>query len=394
MGFFSNATINRLNIHSGFNAGLWMLSDMLAPIYLYQQGLRLAEIFLVAAGFNLVRMLARPLMPFLIHRFGLNGALVAGYTLTALGVLLLLLVEGLDIWLLLHLVLFASGQALYWTSVHAFHSLAGDAEHRGKQIAIRNSMQMLVSAVVPLLSGWMAVMWGEKAYLWLVLPLLIAGLWPLLGCQVPAVSMRWSKAGQGHWKSYGSLLHVLTAAAGRIVQLVWALVLLFATDSMLEVGAWLALGVIAQVVWQLLLGAGADRTPPLRATHMFLLLNIALAILMAMVPLHMGTLLIIEILLGLISLYAGTLFSCCIYNDSQKSAEPMWYWFYAEYAWDLGSMAFCLFGAAWLWAEMPLRDLAWALIPATAACCCVLRRYFKRHHHTVQLVATTSDPVP
>ena len=94
MGFFSNAAVNRLALHSTLHQLAWSISGIFFTVFLIRAGFSPAGVFLVLAGMLAVRLALRPLVLAAVAAIGLRKTLIVGSVLCVPQILTLAAVHG------------------------------------------------------------------------------------------------------------------------------------------------------------------------------------------------------------------------------------------------------------------------------------------------------------
>src|ERR1700730_8402137 len=97
MGFFSNAAVNRLALHSTLHQLAWSVSGIFFTVFLIRAGFSPAGALLVLAGMLAVRLALRPLVLAAVAALGLRRTLILGSVLCAAQMLGLAAVQGVDV---------------------------------------------------------------------------------------------------------------------------------------------------------------------------------------------------------------------------------------------------------------------------------------------------------
>ena len=119
MAFFSNRTVNLLNIHYGVFALVMSGGGAFYAVFLLKSGVPVRLVFLALAAINLGRFILRPMVPTLAARFGLKPLLIAGTLVGACQYVFLARVDGVGPWLYALIALSSVGDTLSWTTYHA-----------------------------------------------------------------------------------------------------------------------------------------------------------------------------------------------------------------------------------------------------------------------------------
>ncbi|HEY7900379.1 MAG TPA: MFS transporter [Caulobacteraceae bacterium] len=150
MAFFSNAAVNRLNLHYGVRALAEGAGGLFYLVFLLKAGFSIPQTLLAMAAILGGRFLVRPFLTPLGIRFGLRPLIIAGGLLMGLQYPILAQVRGPGLMLLALIAVTSAADALYWPAFNAYFALIGDDEHRGRQIGVREALAALAGVVAPL----------------------------------------------------------------------------------------------------------------------------------------------------------------------------------------------------------------------------------------------------
>ena len=162
MSFFGNDAINRVNLQGGVQALAQGAGGLFLLVFLIRQGVPVPLAFLTQAAIVAGRFAVRPLMLPLAIRFGLKPLLIAGALAMAAQFPLLAEVRGVDAALLAFGLVCALADVLFYVPRNAYFAAAGDAEHRGKQVAIGQALEASAGIIAPLLGAWALVSVGPR----------------------------------------------------------------------------------------------------------------------------------------------------------------------------------------------------------------------------------------
>ena len=166
MSFFSNAAVNRLNLHSGIQTLAQEAGGLFVLVFLLRAGVPAPLVLCSMAAMTAGRFILRPFVLPFARRYGLRTTLVLGTVLEAAVFPILPFVNGVDAAFLAMVLVSPLGSVLYWTCYHGYFATVGDDEHRGGQVAVRTALMALVGIGAPLLGGWALYLGGP----WLAFP--------------------------------------------------------------------------------------------------------------------------------------------------------------------------------------------------------------------------------
>lgn len=375
MAFLRNDAINRVNLHTTIQAFAQGAGGLFFLVVLLESGVSVTAALLALAAVHAGRFVLRPLLLPLARRFGLRPLLVFGALVLALPYLLLAEVDGVGAAFYVFIALLAFGDIFYWVSYNAYFSALGDAEHRGHQVGIRESMVSVVNIVAPLVGAWGLVAAGPHWLFAGVALVQVLSVLPLLGA--PNVAVRAEAPGVLRAARLGVLLNAADAWFDSGFIFVWQIALFISLDrNIAAYGGAMALAGLVGAGGSLLLGRHVDLGHGRRSVV------IAYAIGMAVVALRAASFGSPWLAVGANALGALVLpliipvASSPVHNLAKASACTFRFHLAAEGGWDIGCVTGCLIAAA---IAASGASLAWGIamsIPVMACAAFVLWRYY------------------
>ena len=162
MAFFRNRAVNLLNLHYGIHAAALSGGGAFFFVYFLKNGFAPATVLLFIAAVLFGRFLIRPLILPVGVRWGVRRLLILGTLVVAIQYPMLAEVAGVGPLLIALCIVSAIGDAIYWTSYHAYFAALGDHEHRGHQLGAREALTAIVGIVSPLATGLILVEFGPR----------------------------------------------------------------------------------------------------------------------------------------------------------------------------------------------------------------------------------------
>lgn len=388
MAYLRNSTINCLNIQGALMGLLDQATLVFAPIYFYTQGFTLPEVFVLLAVLNVARLPLRLLSFPIVRRLGLRAALMVSAAGSCLSFPMLNLVKGCGGWLVAFVFVFALFSALYWHCYHTFYSMAGEKEHRGRHLSVALSLGTAVSALAPILSGFLIAKTGFQKYFLLPIPLMLLMLAVLSRSRdVPVHRVPW-REGRTLMFNLGARIHVAEASVLFPLSVGWTFVVyLFTGGRMAEFGGIVTFGLVIQILYQLWLGHIVDRGAGRSVAHVAGGLRLVQAVGMAMCPLSLPRILALQTLSGATNVHHGLALTTTMYNAGKGSHDPFWYWLFAESAFDFGTILGAGAVALLLYLGVPVQLTLLLSLPGIAAVWWLTHRYFPKTAATVALGA-------
>lgn len=386
MAFFSNKTINYLNLHLALVNVLDQSYWVFSPLYFFERGFSIPAIFLLLTLLNFMRMPMRFLSVPLVHRFGLKIPTMLGAAIYGLSFLILIKVKGWDGWLLFYAIVFSFGNSMHWLCFHAYYSLAGDPQKRGRQVAIAQTLTVALSALAPLFGAFIIADVGFTPYFLMSVPVVIATLLTLSRCQnIRVKPIHWQEGK----KAIGALspkLHLMESCAAYPLNVGWMFVIYLYMGKITSLGDIIAFGMVVQMLYQLLLGALVDRGRAGIIVNISESLRGLSVMAKALIPLSLPTIMATVTLESIANVHHAAIFPTALYNSTKHTPYPLWCWMLTEMAWDTGTIVGAGGTALLMYSGMELRHVILIALPFISILWWLLHRYFMGHPY-VQTIA-------
>ncbi|MBO0753918.1 MAG: MFS transporter, partial [Bradyrhizobiaceae bacterium] len=326
---------------------------------------------LIVAG----RFALRPLVLAPAWRFGLKPLVIAGAVVTSLQYPFLAEVHGVGWELVALCVMSSAGDALYWTTYHAYFAALGDADQRGQQVGVREAVGAGVGIVGPLMTGWMLTAFGPRAAFDATAVVLALGALPVVGAPNVAVA---GKA-PDMWRAAvpGIVMFMADGWIAAGYHFVWQMALFVVLgESFTAYGGAMALAALAGAVGGLALGRLIDTGYGRRAAALAAGLLAAVIALRAVSTVG-PALAIVANAAGAVetALYMSAMMTA-VYNQAKVSPCVLRFHIATEGGWDAGCAGGCLIAAALLWAGAPIWCAILLSLPGTAVSYAMMRRHY------------------
>jgi hypothetical protein len=383
---FSNKTINYLNLHMG----LWTFGNtilnLFGPIYLLKLGLTLPTIAIILGLANVVRFFLRPLSLLWTHKIGLKNSAILGTILSAGLYPLLFLANGNPIWIWILIFYMALAGVSYWLPFHAFYAIAGNLEKRGKQIAVREILMLVFSTAAPIVSGFLTFYFGFWALYVLGMLTTLLAAWPLLHTIENNTNERMTlRHAITKIDRRGFGLAIGDGIFAQAEVFIWTILVYYLAKNLIVLGWVLGLQIFLSSALTFLLGGLIDRG---KGQKLFLVGVIGLsAVLMGRTfSVHTITdVVITQVLFALLSVFYIGPFSTVFYNMSKQTKNTLWFHFFAEAGYDLGSIIVLFSTAALILGGFRIQQLLPMGITGLLIAKFVLDSYYtptkRRHPH-------------
>jgi MFS transporter, DHA1 family, inner membrane transport protein len=375
MAFFRNRAVNLLNLHYAIHSIALSGGAAFFVIYLLNSGVPIPGVLVSLALILIARFVIRPIVVGFAARWGLRVMVVAGTMLSALQYPLLAEVDGAGFALAALIAVAAVGDAVYWTTYHAYFAALGDDRLRGQQIGMREAIATVVGIASPLLTGWMLVTFGPRVAFGTTSVIVALAALPIL--RAPEVKVAAHVPGVFRAALPGILLFAADGwiAAGYVF--VWQIALFVSLDkSLLGYGGALAVAALVGVIGGLALGrhidAGHGKQAVWYAFGIFVLI-----VGFRVVATGNARIAVLANALGALGacLYVPTLMTA-VYTLAKRSACTLRFHVATEGGWDVGGAVGLLVTALASELDMPLRDGILLSLVGVAAITVMLRRYY------------------
>lgn len=379
MAFLQNGTINRLNIVLGCIRALDAIMITFGPLFLYGLGLSVSHVLIIFGLISFTHLIARFLsLPF-ITKYGLRISMLIGTTGYGISALILSQAQALDIWFICFVVLFSIMGALHWLCYHTLYMMQGDEEHRGKQYSVGIICSIIASAILPIIGGYLIQHYDYPTYALCAVPITIIALLSMAFHKTHIQTNTKISAFIDEKKRFNISFYLAIANGFFITyfRCAWIFIVFFTVGDFVTFGWLIAFGVIVQALIQLAIGYTNDKGA---ATHInniglfFIIFSIAIA---STVPLNIPIILVIEFILAIGLLHTDTALSVIIYNDGEKSKNPLWYFFISEAGWDIGNGLGFIAPAVLLLLGVPLTHSLPISLIGSVICWILIQRYHR-----------------
>ena len=384
MSYFKNHAINLVNTHFGLRVLADALVSVFIGVYFLQAGMPLWQIFLVWTAIFTLRLLFRPVVLFAIQKYGIKIMLIVG-SINYLGIYALLSqVTGLDWWLLAYAVYYALNDPIYWLPYHVYFAQIGNNHESGRHIGAREFITTAARTVAPILSAFIIANFGFHGSFWLAGG--ISALASLPFIWLPEVHLGERLTTKQAWKTVdrrGMTLFIGDGIWSSGIYFIWPLTLFLLAQDYIIFGGLLALAALLQMLGGLLIGHFIDRGHTKLLYRLAILFAVSIPLLLAGLATSIPAVIAIDVFIAAaMAIYVPT-FNTVLYNLSRKSKSSLWFQYFAETGWDIGSIIATAAAAAIVFAG---HDIRWAL--AMTACGVpvfgyVLWQYYEVEHHTL-----------
>lgn len=344
MAFFKNRDFNLIYVHAAFQAIVMYGGEAFAFVYLLKAGIAPWIVLLVIGLMFGSRIIFRGGVLPLAKRFGLRNALIFGILLEAITYPILSQVTAVGPLLFIHMTTVAVSSSFYWTSYHAYVSLIGDSEHRGKQSSAMEFIGMMMGIIAPIMTGTLLTFFNPLVAFGVVGLIMAASAIPLL--YTPNIEISKDAVVPIETRKLARRIMFADGLRAGSFHFTW-LIALFITlgSSFVAFGGAMSLAGVAGAVMGLLTGKMVDLGKGKRALQIgFMVLSIAI-LARAFGYAAVWSAVAANVIAVIVWPIYATATNARIYDLARQSPCPLRYHIVAEGGWDLGTAIGCLVSA-------------------------------------------------
>jgi DHA1 family inner membrane transport protein len=347
MGFFSNAAVNRLAVHSTVHQLAWSLSAIFLGVFLLHEGFSPPRVLLVLVSVLALRFVMRPLVLWAVAAIGLRRTLILGSVICSLQALALATVGGLGWALVLYVALSGLSDVFYWTTYHTLFASVGDVENRGAQVGARGVFWMLANTAGPVTGGLLLTLFGPWAAFSLAGLVGLASVVPLL--RMPDVPVARETAHSFRAARDGATLFLTDGFVSCGGAFVWDLLSFTALGERYDAfGGLLGAAAVAGALGGMGFGKLLDLGHARRAVWFSVAVFSALFVVKALAAGSATGVVLSTLAANALGGFYVPALMTAVYNDAKASPCAFRFHFVAEGAWDVGGVTACLLAAvAW-----------------------------------------------
>ncbi len=376
MSFFSNKSLNILNIHYCLRAMGWEMCSMFTLSYLYKQGLALPAVFVAYAGMLCVRTLTRPVAMRLCLSKGVHFTLIAGTVVFACRYPVMIPIDGLNLWLVPFMLVSGLADVLYWVSYHNYFAAVGSEQDRGASVGIREAISTIVAVLGPLCGGFLLSINRTYAFM-LPFVLTLVSVLPLLKTPeipkpLPATKEERKKV--GHFGFFVFIGDGWFYQAGAVWPLI---VFMMLNDNYGNFGFILALAAFFRAVGNLFFGSMIDKGKGRQICFIGYGLHIIVYAVRGFFAYSVPAVVACDFFAAIAYCFSMTGLMSAVYNATKKASHPLYFTYYTELGWDIGAISAMLVCAGLTFSGFNVR---WGLTVAVCGAVlslAVLNRYYR-----------------
>jgi MFS transporter, DHA1 family, inner membrane transport protein len=322
--------------------------------------------------------LLRPIVLFVVPRFGLRLAFVLGTFMCGLQFLFLPMVHGIGIGLALFCAATALSQVFYCTCYHVFYASLGDIDHRGSQIGARQSVSALAEVLGPLAGGLSLTLFGPWPAFGAAFILQMVAIVPLLYVAEPAVELdaprnAYAEAKIGFRLFFADGWIQISSATA------WSILMFQALGERYDsLGALLSAAALAGALGGMVLGRFIDMGHARSIVPINASILAGTLILKSLCGHSPQGVIAVAIIATMLSGFYILCWMTAVYNEAKAAPCTFRFHFVAEGGWDIGGATAGLIAAALCAYVFPIEAAILLALPAVVAQARLLRKSYRR----------------
>jgi len=384
LAFLKNKTVNFVNIHSGIIALAEALIGIFIGVYLLQAGLFIWQIMFVWCLIFIVRLIFRPLTLHLIHRFGLRRVIILG-TFNFLPIYAILSqVSGLDGWLAAYIIYYAINDTLYWLPFHTYFAAIGSNNDRGRHLSVREAFTTLAGIIGPLLSAFIISFAGFQSVFSLAGGIAVLGMLPLFF--TPDIDRPTYISVKDAWQSVDRRGFVFFLGYGWIFMgsfVIWSLIVFEVAGDLLVFGGLFTLAAFAQMIGGFAAGHFIDAGHTKLLYRLAILAVFIMPLVRALFSTSVPAIVVLEICIAIALGFVLPILNTVFYNLSRNSSNSLYFQYFAETGWDVGSIIITVIAAGISYFGFDLRWGIAATVLGVPIVAYILWQYYEVEHHSL-----------
>lgn len=350
-----NRNITLLNMHAALQRYSNKTLDIFGGVYFLSNGVPFPAVMLMWAASFMVRFFLRPLSVWLSNKLGLKWALVIGTAASSGLFLVFTQVNGVNIWLAIFAVYLAFYDILYWLPYHAYYAASGEEDKRGRHVAWGVTLVNTVQIVMPLGGALLATKFGfNYLYASAMICMLLSVIPVLLTRNVPlGKQMRLKQA----WQETDRRGFIMSVGNGLVENghaFLWTIVLFGLAGTLIDFGGLLTIELLFVSIISLVIGRSMDNGKARWAARSGIIILAFVIIARSFWVTTTEQIIISSFVAALGGALLHMVYTVKLYNFAQKTESTLWFHFFGEAGWDIGSTIAALSAAGLFMLGVPI----------------------------------------
>lgn len=333
-----NQNVTLLNFHAALQRFSNKTLDVFGGIYFLTHGVPFPVVALMWSASFLIRFFLRPLSVWLSNRIGLKAALTIGTIISSGLFLVFTMVDGLNIWLLIFAIYLAFYDILYYLPYHTFYAVSGEEKDRGKQVAFGAGLINIVQIAVPILGAILATTFGFGSLYLSAMACMILSVVPVLFSEnkSPGRQMGFKQA-YAEIDKRGLVMSVGEGIVANAHEFLWTIVLFLLVGNLINFGGLITIELFLITILSLIIGHFIDKGSIKWVAYLGLGIVAVAVIARSLWVSNIPQIIIINFVAAIGEAFYIMAYRVSIYNFAKRSHNTLWFHFFAEAGWDIGS---------------------------------------------------------
>lgn len=382
------SSLRFLNIHFGLQTLANNTMDIFGPVFLYKIGVPIYYIFLIYGATFLLRSLFRIIALKSCEKYGIKVNLIAGTLARAGLAFTLLMMNQSHVWIYAFLGMTVIVDIFYWTSYHTYFAAIGNLEKRGKELGIRKMFQNTARIIAPVASG---IIVAQLSFWYLFLVLIFLAIFsaiPLfyIANYKPKTKLTMKDAIKKVDKT-GMWMSLMEAPIESGFDLSFALFTFIVVQNYVSFGGLFSAIFILEAIIFYIVGYFIDLKKNENLYFFGAIFTSVAVVNHVLFSNSATTILAFEVIYILSYALLSPKMYTTQYNASKKSENALWFTYFMEFGWDMGSLLTCLAAALMTYSGLDVRYAMLLGIIGIVGPIFVVRNYDKKQLSESLLIA-------
>lgn len=357
MAYFSNKSMNLLNVHYCMRAFGYEMANVFTLSYLYKQGMPLALVCAVYSLFFLSRFVLRPLAIRICLKKGIHFGLMIGATLFAIRYMTLIPIEGINFWVFVFLVFSGLTEAFYWPAYHTYFALIGTQSDRGSNVGLREALTTAIAVFGPISGGFLLQINRPLAFIVPSLMILMS-IYPLSKTPEVPLQKKLSRSEQKQVDKKGARFFLADALFTQPLSIWPLIVFIILSENYGNFGLILGLAAAFRALGNLVFGKMIDKGKGFTLCLIGYLLHMIVTCARGLFAYTVPVIIACDFFSAVAYAFSMAAFMSVMYNSVKQTKHPLYFMYHSEIAWDIGGSFVMLLAGGLVYLGI---DLRWIL---------------------------------
>lgn len=350
------SSLRFLNIHFGLQTFVTNTVDIFGPVFLYKMGIEIYLIFLIYGGTFLLRSAFRIFALKSCEKYGMRTNLIIGTVARGGLAFSLLMMNQSHSWIYVFMVMTVIVDVFYWTAYHTYFAAIGNIERRGKELGTRKIFQNTATILAPIASGIIVAQFNFWYLFAILIVFALLSAVPLLYIDdyKPKRKLTLRQAIKKVDKT-GMFLSFANAPIVSGFELPFSLFAFITVKNYISFGGLFSSIFVIEAILFYTTCSFVD-LKKFKNLYFFGATLMSIAIVNhVLFSKTATTILLFEVAYILSNALLSPRIFSTRYNASKKSENALWFTYFLEFGWDMGSLLTCLVASLMIYSSFDFR---------------------------------------